>query len=465
MIAETRRPTILHIDDDAEFRELFTEPLRRAGYETAGADTLAEAREILGRVFVDLLLVDERLGRDSGIEFLREVRNTAPGLGALVLSGHADYEMAARAMESGALGILSKPLSPAVLIEKACGALRNSELAREARYQRWYAAHETGFPEIVGRSAPILKVLESVRKAAPSIATVLIQGESGTGKELIARAIHGASPRRGQKFIGINLAAIPRELVESTLFGHRRGSFTGATLDAIGMFEAADRGTLFLDEIGEASPEAQVRLLRALEERTITRVGEHTARRVDVRLIAATNRDLVREVEEKRFREDLYYRLQVVVIEMPPLRERQEDIELLAVNMLSQQNRQQGKHIEGFEPAAMRKLRAYRWPGNVRELRNAIENAVIHEEGRLIGEDNLSLRRATRGAHEATAFLEGGYREAVREFNRLYFGRLLQRAVNNKTEAARLAGLDRTSLHDHLRKLEGPRENSADDEK
>jgi len=236
-------------------------------------------------------------------------------------------------------------------------------------------------------------------------------------------------------------------------------------LDAIGMFEAADRGTLFLDEIGEASPEAQVRLLRALEERTITRVGEHTARRVDVRLIAATNRDLVREVEEKRFREDLYYRLQVVVIEMPPLRERQEDIELLAVNMLSQQNRQQGKHIEGFEPAAMRKLRAYRWPGNVRELRNAIENAVIHEEGRLIGEDNLSLRRATRGAHEATAFLEGGYREAVREFNRLYFGRLLQRAVNNKTEAARLAGLDRTSLHDHLRKLEGPRENSADDEK
>ena len=453
MIDATRQATILHIDDEPDFLATWAPPLRRAGYDPLNATTLRQARDLLAQHFVDLLLVDERIGYESGTAFLAEIRQTHPGLGAIIVSGHADLGMAVRAMELGALSVIAKPFPESLLLEKVRVALENSALAREARYQRWHAA-ESGFPGIVGQSEAIAKVLASVRKVAPTQSTVLIQGESGTGKELVARAIHTASGRRAQRFQAENLGAITPSLAESTLFGHARGSFTGATTERAGLFEAANRGTLFLDEIGEATPEVQVRLLRALEQRAITRIGETTPRPVDVRLVAATNRDLLRSVQNKTFREDLYYRLQVVVIDVPPLRDRPEDIEPLASFLLSQQNRIQGKHIEGFSPAALRRLMSYHWPGNVRELRNTVENAVIHAEGMHIEEDGIVLRRPASGDPELAPLWGRKYRDAVLEFDRLYFGRLLQQTNNNKTAAAARAGLDRTSLHDHLRKLE-----------
>ncbi len=295
-----------------------------------------------------------------------------------------------------------------------------------------------------------------VALVAPTNSTVLIQGESGTGKELIARAIHAASPRRRQPMVSRNVAAMPLTLIESTIFGVRKGAFTDAKFDQPGLFEVAGGGILFLDEIGEAPLEVQVRLLRVLESRTVIRLGDTIERHIDVRLIVATNRDLKADVDAKRFRSDLYYRLNVVRIQIPPLRERLEDIEPLAKFLLAQQNKDQGKTIRGFDPAAIDKLHQYRWPGNVRELRNVVEFAVIHCQDDLIHAGNLHLDPSEESPAALDGVLDLPFREATAEFEQRYFDRLLQRTNGNKTKAADLAEIDRTVLHAHLRKLGGP---------
>jgi DNA-binding NtrC family response regulator len=307
-------------------------------------------------------------------------------------------------------------------------------------------------PEIVGASNAIQDVLKTVGMVAGSKSTVLIQGESGTGKELIAKAIHLASPRRHRDMVAVNMAAISPELIESELFGSVRGSFTGSLQDREGYFLEAHGSTLFLDEIGEAPLSVQKRLLRVLESGEVTRVGEARPRKVDVRLVAATNKDLAKEVKQGSFREDLYYRLKVVPLALPPLRERPEDIEPIAKHFLARFSREMGRTVHGFDPAAMRKLRTCSWPGNARELRNVVELAVLLAPETILKATDLRLEQSDGETTAWEKLLEQPLEVATASFERRYFQRLLQRADGSKTKAAELAHCDRTTVYSYLRK-------------
>jgi DNA-binding NtrC family response regulator len=305
----------------------------------------------------------------------------------------------------------------------------------------------------VGNSRAIRDVLETVGRVAASSSSVLIQGESGTGKELIALAIHQASPRRHKPIVSVNMAAIPPEMIEAELFGAARGSYTGSVTERKGYFEEANGSTLFLDEIGDAPLKVQVRLLRALEERQITRVGETRPRKIDIRLIAATNSNLSRDIQSGKFRSDLFFRLSVVPIAVPPLRERVEDIEPIANHLLSRFARENRRSIRGFEPEALRTLRQYSWPGNVRELRNVVERAVVLAKGSLLTSSDLLLEQDGQARAEWHELLDQPLDGASAAFERRYFERLMQRADGNKTKAADLAGRDRSTIYTYLKKL------------
>jgi DNA-binding NtrC family response regulator len=363
-------------------------------------------------------------------------------------------------MRAGALDLLLKPINKEQLLESVTRVLADTRLARDARYDRWQAIHGLNFAQIIGNSADLRKALTVMRQVAPTNAQVLIQGESGTGKDLVANAIHALSARRTGPFRAVNAGALPAALLESTLFGSRKGAFTGSVSDQPGYFEAAHGGTLFLDEIGETTAEVQVRLLRVMEEKTVTRLGEVTPRPADARIVAATNRDLRAEVEAKRFRQDLYYRLAVVTITLPPLRERLSDLETLARHFLQKHATDLAKPIGDFDPACFDKLRRYHWPGNIRELDNVIQRAAILTEGRTVDPDLLLLERPAGPAAEVESLLDQELPEATLAFEKLYFARLLARTANNKTRAADIAGIDRTSLYAHLRKLgmSGPKD-------
>ncbi len=447
--AENNDEIILVVDDEPDFVEGVRGKLQRAGFHSLGANSLGEARRALEENCVDLMLIDEWLGRDTGTRFLGEIRLSHPGLPAVLISGHADLEMALKAMRAGVTDMLPKPFTGDELLEAVRRTLQDTALVREARRHRWYAARDAGMTEIVGQSLAIQKLIATIRRIAATDSTVLIEGESGTGKELVARAIHAASPRKHREMVAENFGSVTQTLIESTLFGSKKGAYTGSDADRPGLFEIAQGSTLFLDEIGEATPEVQMRLLRVLEERTVTRIGDTRTRPVDVRLIAATNKDLKQATDEGGFRADLYYRLSVLRIQVPPLRERPEDIEPIANHLLSELNRKQKRRIKGFDRKALEKLKQYNWPGNVRELRNVIEAAVvIYAESETILAEDLVLDRATDGRFEQV--LESPYREAVTEFDRRYFRRLLRRANGNKSRAAELAGIDRTNLYKHL---------------
>lgn len=445
---------VLVIDDEPDFVRGVGLTLERAGFRFHGGNNLSQARQVLGDHYVDLILVDETLGRESGTRFLTEMRTTQPGLPCIVISGHADLDMALAAMRAGAVDMLPKPFQSEDLIRTVRRNLDETEIIREGRRHRWHASRQAEMGALVGGSPAMIKVVETIRRVAASDATVLIQGESGTGKELVANAIHRASARRHRELVAENVGSLSQSLLESTLFGIRKGSFTGATSDRPGLFEIADGSTLFLDEIGEATPEVQIRLLRALEERTITRVGDSKPRKVDVRMIAATNLDLREEVDQKRFRADLYYRLNVIRIVVPPLRERIEDVEAIAKHLLGVVSKRQKRRVLGFESGALDKLRAYSWPGNVRELRNVIESAVIQAERDRIDPESIVLDRDSKSLSGLEGMLRLPYRDAVVQFDRRYFGRLLERTNGNKSEAAELAGVDRTTLYKHLEKAD-----------
>src|SRR5512138_3207684 len=394
---------ILVADDHDAVREGMLLSLTRLGHEVQGVKGGAEALAAYAKRPADVVVTDLRMVPVDGIEVVRRLREADPEATVLVVSAHGTIPLAVDAMREGAIDFIEKPFPPEVLrarVEKAI------EIARERRGARTARARAEALEEdlerahdphgLVGSSEPMRRVLEQIRKVAPTDATVLVLGESGTGKELVARAVHDGSPRREKPFVSISCAAIPEGLLESELFGHEKGSFTGAIRRKLGRFELAHEGTLFLDEVGEIPPAVQVKLLRVLQERRFERVGGEETVEVDVRVVSATNRDLARMVAEGGFREDLYYRLNVVPIELPPLRERPGDVEELARWFVGQLAPRIGRAVKGFTPEALELLRRHRWPGNVRELENVVEQALVFADAELVRPEDLpaGVRRA-----------------------------------------------------------------------
>jgi DNA-binding NtrC family response regulator len=374
--------SILVIDDETGSRESMAIALERAGHEVRTFDDARKALEYLDRAPTPALAVcDLKMPDIDGLAFLDEVRSRGLDLPVVLVTGYGSIESAVEAMQVGADDYLTKPIDLYELRKRVLDLLETRQLRQEVSTLRQRLDKTYGFESILGRSAAMEKLFDQMRLVGPTRSSVLIVGESGTGKELVANALHQASPRRDERFLAINCGAIPSDILESELFGHEKGSFTGAVSRKIGKFELAHRGTLFLDEISELYPELQVKLLRVLEERQVMRVGGAELIDVDFRLVAATNRDLEREVEEGRFREDLYYRLKVVTLEIPPLRQRPEDLPLLAEHFLDLYCREHGRSPKRLSPEALEVLQAAPWPGNVREFRNVLESLVIFHEG------------------------------------------------------------------------------------
>jgi two-component system response regulator HydG len=385
MTEERVRGAVLIVDDEQNARRGLQKLLEQEGFTVQTAGDGAEAMELLGAQVPDVVVTDLRMPKMDGLELLRRVKATHEDLPVLVVTAFGAIESAIEAMREGAEDYLQKPVQLDELIIALESALKHRKVREEVRVLRGRLENKLRPANIVGESPAMQAVFKTVAQVAPTRASVLITGESGTGKELIAQAIHDGSPRRSGPFVKLHCAALAESLLESELFGHEKGSFTGAAGRREGRFKQADGGTLFLDEVGEIPPGIQVKLLRFLQERTFERVGSNETLKVDVRVIAATNRRLEQEVREGRFREDLFYRLNVVSIEMPPLRLRPSDILLLAEHFLKKYARENGKEIDGFAPDAIARLSEYGWPGNVRELENVIERAVVLAEESRVG--------------------------------------------------------------------------------
>ncbi len=375
-------PQVLVIDDETGSRESMALAIQRAGFAVRTFDDARRALELLEESETPQLAVcDLRMPGLDGLGFLNEVRRRGRDLAVILVTGFGSIESAVEAMRVGADDYLTKPVDLYELRKRVLTHLEKRQLKEKVRELGEQLDKRFGFENIVGRSSGMEALFEQMRLVAPTRSNVLVIGESGTGKELIANALHRASPRRDERFLAINCGAIPSDILESELFGHERGSFTGAIGRKIGKFELAHRGTLFLDEISELYPELQVKLLRVLEERRVMRVGGSELIDVDFRLVAATNKDLEREIAEGRFREDLFYRLKVVTLRIPPLRERTDDIPLLAEHYLRLHCREHGREPKRLSREALAALRSYPWPGNVRELRNALESVVVFHRG------------------------------------------------------------------------------------
>jgi two-component system nitrogen regulation response regulator NtrX len=380
------KPRILVIDDEGAIRDSLRMILEYEDYQFVGAATGQEGVAAVQRERPDLVLLDIKMPGMDGLEVLRKLHALDETLPVVMISGHGTTATAVEAIRSGAIDFLDKPLSSERVIVTLQNALRQSELRSENRELK--LAMESKY-EIVGQSPALRKVLEAVQRAAPTNATVMLLGESGVGKELVARTVHRNSPRAGQRFVQVNCAAIPEELIESELFGHEKGSFTGATEKQIGKFEQADRGTIFLDEIGDMSPKTQAKVLRVLQEQEVERLGSARTIKVDVRVIAATNKDLEEAISRGEFREDLFFRLNVIPIVVPPLRERREDIPQLVQHFARLTSEEHNLKPKKFEPAAMDALQRYRWRGNIRELRNTVERVMIMSPADVVRSEDL----------------------------------------------------------------------------
>jgi two-component system response regulator PilR (NtrC family) len=380
---------ILVVDDERSMRELLAITLRQDGYDVAVADSGETAMAALQADTYDLVITDLRMRHVDGLGVLRSAKELSPQAVVLVVTAYASTETAVEAMKLGAYDYITKPFKLdeiRLTIEKA---LERKRLADENQALKRQLRRERGFENFVGKTRKMLDVFDTIRKAADSTSTVMITGESGTGKELVAQAIHHESARRNAPFVSVNCGAIPEGLMESELFGHVKGAFTGAVASTPGLFAAAEGGTLFLDEITEVSHAVQVKLLRAIQEREVRRVGDTRDVKVDVRIIAASNRDVGRAVADGILREDLFYRLNVIPIHLPPLRERREDIPALVAHFLQKLSHELGRKMTGLTPEALAMLERYHWPGNVRELENIIERAIVLGNGDVIGTDAL----------------------------------------------------------------------------
>jgi DNA-binding NtrC family response regulator len=458
-------PTILIVEDEAKMRRLLELELGEAGYETLSAADAEAGLDILRKEQVQLVLTDLKLPGMGGLEFLQAAKRVYSTLPVVVMTAYGTVETAVEAMKAGATDYVLKPFSLAemrLVVQKELDVRR---LREENRSLREELGQRYNYPNIVAHSAAMQEVLALVERVAPTPSTILIGGESGVGKDLIARAIHQRSSRAHGPMIKINTTAIPETLLESELFGYEKGAFTGAVGSKPGKFELADKGTMFLDEIGDVPPATQVKLLRVLQEREFERLGGTRTIKVDVRLIAATNRDLREALEQGTFREDLYYRLNVVPIDIPPLRAHKEDIPDLVKLFLARYAKASGKDLTGISPQAVDKLMEFHWPGNVRELENILERACALASGSVLEVDDIRLdTRQGKTRDASSSFLPEG--KTLDQWEDDIIREAYKRANGNKSQAARLLGLSRNALRYRLEKIgirdEPEKEASAD---
>ena len=440
--------TILIIDDEKNIREGLSAALELDGYSVKLAANGAEGLALIEKGDIDLVITDLRMPGISGEEVLAKVRGESPGIPVIVLTGHGSIDTAVDAMRNGAYDFLTKPLSldRLSLIVKRALAGRELEIRHSSLQQELDA--KASFESIIGKSTEMQRIFQMVRKAADAKASVLITGESGTGKELIANALHNLSPRKNNPFIKVHCAALSETLLESELFGHEKGAFTGAASRKRGRFELANTGSIFLDEIGEINQNVQIKILRVLQDKRFERVGGEETLEVDVRVIAATNRTLVEEIAQGRFREDLFYRLNVVHIQVPPLRDRKDDIPLMLNAFLDEFNRENNKSITGFDSRSRSALYKYDWPGNIRQLRNCVESAVVMCSGNEITLEDLPP--TVRGAAESNV-IQVPMGVTMAEAEKIIIQQNLASNQGNKTKTADILGIGRKTLH---RKLE-----------
>jgi len=446
---------ILIIDDEGNLRRMLRSLLEAEGYTVREADSAENGIEEVERLAPEVILLDLMLPGMSGLEALPRIGDLAPGIPVVMMSGKATLGDAVQATRLGAFHFIEKPLTPEAVLLTVQGAVEVSRARDLTRALRDELGPEA---ELVGRSPGINKVRELIQKVAPTDARILITGESGTGKELVASAIHSLSPRKGRPFIRVNSAAIPRDLVESEMFGHEKGAFTGATQRRRGRFELAHGGTLFLDEVGDLGPEAQAKLLRAIETGVIERVGGGKTIQVDVRVLAATNHDLRAQVEESTFRQDLLFRLEVVPIHLPPLRERPEDLPLLVAHTLQRLRARHGLPAPPITREGMATLDRYPWPGNVRELMNILERLAILHTGAPIGPEEIRqvLPAVSLGPKAIPTYLEGDprpLRDRLDDYERVLIQGAMTGAKDNVAEAGRRLQTDRANLYRRMKRL------------
>ena len=446
------KPAILIVEDEPKMRRLLELQLAEEGFHARTAADAETGLQLLGKEPFDVIVTDFKLPGMSGLDFLHAVKRVNADLPVVLMTAFGTVESAVDAMKAGASDYVLKPFSLAELVLIIRKELASHHLRQENRDLREALGRRYEYKNIVARSDKMQAVLALVERVAPTNATVLIGGESGVGKDLVARAIHEHSQRAAGPFVKINSTAIPETLLESELFGYEKGAFSGATASKPGKFELADKGTLFLDEIGDVPAAIQVKLLRVLQDREFERLGSTKTQKVDVRLVAATNRDLRAALEEGTFREDLYYRLNVVAIDIPPLREHKEDIPALAEFFLEKGARESGKKVQGITPQAMKLLMDFHWPGNVRELQNVLERAVTLSSGAMLDVADIHIDGAARRASaESTAALPPG--TTLDQWEEELIREALRHANGNKSHAARALGLSRNALRYRLSKM------------
>jgi two-component system response regulator HydG len=449
MTREDARIRVLVVDDDQAVREALARTLEKLGFDVAAAADGQAGLDRLRQGDVHILLADLKMPKLSGQELLKAAKAVAPEVEVIVITGHGTVEDAVDAMKEGAYDFITKPFKRVQLEKTIKKAAEKQALVLQNRALQARLDEIAGTGQIIGSSPAMLRTLDLVNQVAPSTATVLIQGESGTGKELIANAIHHGSPRRDKPFIKVNCAALPETLLESELFGYERGAFTGAVARKEGRFELADGGTLFMDEIGDLSPATQAKLLRVLQGGEFERLGGTRTLKADVRLVAATNADLATRVREKRFREDLFYRLSVITIQIPPLRERREDIPLLAQHFLRRYAGKNAKAITGFTEEALDLLQTYAWPGNVRELENVIERAVVLSRSSMISPADLP--ETVVGSDQATRHLVVSIGTPLEEVEDRLIEETLRYTKGDKTLAAKLLGIATRTIYRRMK--------------
>jgi len=449
---------IMLIDNEEGLCRMMEAVLTDCGYKVKAFTRSFEAVEQFAPDRFDLVVSDIKMPGLDGLEVLQRIKAKAPDIPVIMITAYATVEMSIQALRKGAHDMLTKPFEPEELVYRVQNALQHTQLLEENRELREELVGKFRFDNIIGTSAPLHQLLEKMQKVAVRDTSILITGESGTGKELIAQALHYNSPRKNKRFVAINCGALPESLLESELFGSKKGAFTGATETRKGLLEAADGGSLFLDEVGNLPANVQKTLLRFLQEHEFLRIGETRPTKVDVRIISATNADLLADVKKGNFREDLFYRLNVVNLHLPPLRERHEDIPLLAAHFIQLQNKKFATHVKGFTPEAMEALRHFPWPGNIRQLQNVVEACLAIETGEIIGLPllaqfiDLADVVATSPGASASSSESSDYSVAIAEFEAAYLAKLLRRSHGNIEEAAREAGMNMATIYRKIKK-------------
>ena len=440
-----RRSRILIVEDDRPQADAVAEALQRVGHACVVVTEPRRALEIMEHDGFDLVITDLVMHEVSGMEVLQQAKRLDPAVEVIMITGHGTIETAVQAIRDGAWDYITKPLNLAELRDRAAKALEHRRLLRRTEQLSAQLQERFGFEGIIGQSAAIRRVIQTCRQIAPTDATILIEGESGTGKELVAKALHSNSPRKAGNFVALNCAALSEGILESELFGHEKGSFTGAVTSRKGRFEHADGGTLFLDEVGDLPVATQIKLLRVIESREIVRVGSNEPRKVDVRLLSATHQHLDDLVQQGKFREDLYFRLKVVRIVLPPLRDRREDIPLLTDHYVRALAAEHSKPVTGITPEAQRVLGAYGWPGNVRELINTLETMIVLAQRPVLDVPDIPPEIRPVAAPAPGASIQPGIR--LDDAERLLIERTLEMTAGNRQEAAKTLGIGERTLY------------------